>query len=111
MFQVSPAAQKELQRLQQRQTSASNYIRLSIKAGGCLGTIYDLRFDGSPQPGDQQVDLGLLRILIDSNSLLDVETLLIDYSEDLMGGGFRFENPKVEQTCGCGNSFAIASVD
>ncbi|MBD0303495.1 MAG: iron-sulfur cluster assembly accessory protein, partial [Tolypothrix sp. T3-bin4] len=47
-----------------------------------------------------------VQIVIDTNSYNQINGLTIDYSEDLMGGAFRFQNPQAVATCGCGNSFS-----
>jgi iron-sulfur cluster assembly protein len=49
-----------------------------------------------------------LKIITDAQSFNYIQNLIIDYSEDLMGGGFRFTNPQATLTCGCGNSFSVS---
>jgi len=67
---------------------------------------YQMKFDAC-RPGDRLYEVNGLEVVIDADSLPFLEGLTLDYSEDLMGGGFRFHNPNAAQTCGCGNSFSL----
>jgi iron-sulfur cluster assembly accessory protein len=79
-----------------------------VKSGGCADWFYDLAFDTTVQPQDQVLELQNLCVIIDPESLNYINELSLDYSEDLMGGGFRFHNPQATSTCSCGNSFSIS---
>jgi iron-sulfur cluster assembly protein len=106
MIHLSSAAIQEIERLKAKQPT---YIlfRLRVKSGGCADLFYDLAFDTTVQSQDQVLELHDIHVVIDSQSLSYINGLLIDYSEDLMGGGFRFHNPQAISTCSCGNSFSI----
>jgi iron-sulfur cluster assembly accessory protein len=106
MLQLSPAAIGEIQRMKARSQQANAYLRLSVTAGGCLDKIYLMSLEqNSSQPTDQIITAGEIQVLVNAESLEYVESLTIDFSEDLMGSGFRFDNRKISRTCGCGNSF------
>ncbi|MBE9040303.1 iron-sulfur cluster assembly accessory protein [Oscillatoriales cyanobacterium LEGE 11467] len=107
MIHLSQAAIRELKRLKSRQNSQEAYFRLKVEAGGCSEFFYAMTFDETAGPSDRVCECEGLETLIDSVTLPYVEGLTVDYSEDLMGGGFRFHNPNATQTCGCGNSFAM----
>lgn len=109
MIQFSPAAIAEIQRLQQRCPHENVYLRLRIESGGCMGLFYTLKFDPDRQADDAVIAGPPLPLLLDPATQQLVGELAIDYSEDLMGGGFRFDNPQAVQTCSCGNSFALAA--
>ncbi|MBE9232797.1 MAG: HesB/IscA family protein [Cuspidothrix sp.] len=106
MIHLSSAAIQEIERLKAKQPT---YIlfRLRVKSGGCADLFYDLAFDTTVQSQDQVLELHDIHVVIDSQSLNYINGLLIDYSEDLMGGAFRFHNPQAISTCSCGNSFSI----
>jgi iron-sulfur cluster assembly protein len=95
MIQFSPSAISEIKRLQSKQQQSQAFLRLAVEPGGCSGLLYHLDFVVAASP--------------DSQSLTYLRGLTLDYSEDLMGGGFRFYNPQAQQTCGCGQSFALAT--
>lgn len=104
MIQLSPAATSEIQRLKLKQPQKVLF-RLAIRQGGCSGWFYDMSFDQTVKTGDRVFDLSAIQLVVDAESLKYINGLTVDYSEDLMGGGFRFHNPQAIATCGCGNSF------
>jgi iron-sulfur cluster assembly protein len=108
MIQFSPSAIGEIKRLQTRQQQTAGFLRLAVDTGGCSGLIYKLDFTPTAQSNDQQFQQQDLQVLVDPQSLTYLQGLTLDYSEDLMGGGFRFYNPQAQQICGCGQSFALA---
>ncbi|HIK07778.1 MAG TPA: iron-sulfur cluster assembly accessory protein [Trichormus sp. M33_DOE_039] len=108
MIHLSPAAASEISRLQAKQ-QPNKLFRLAVKSGGCSGWFYDLSFDDQTRKGDRLFQIGTLEVVIDAESCDHVNGLAIDYSEDLMGGGFRFHNPQSVVTCGCGNSFSTTT--
>lgn len=46
------------------------------------------------------------KLVCDTKSLLYLFGMRLDYSHELIGGGFQFQNPNAEKSCGCGKSFA-----
>lgn len=106
MIQLSQAATSEIKRLKSKQPDA--LVRLAVKPGGCSDLFYDLSFDETQKQSDRLFEINGLKILIDNESLNYLNELALDYSEDLMGGGFRFHNPQALSTCSCGNSFSCS---
>ena len=120
MVEISPTATREIKRIKSNQDPDS-FLRLMVKSGGCSGLFYDLKFAPSKitetelesvnsptASGDRLIEINGISIVIDSESWKYIKDLKLDYSEDLMGGGFRFHNPTVQNICGCGISFAEA---
>jgi iron-sulfur cluster assembly protein len=108
MIHLSQAAVSEIGRIKSRQ-QPNALFRLAVKLGGCSGFFYDMSFDKAIKVGDQVFDLDEIQVVIDATSLNYLNGLRVDYSEDLMGGGFRFHNPQAIATCGCGNSFSTTN--
>lgn len=106
MIYLSPTALQEIKRLKARQPQAHPYLHLAIKPGGCADHSYALSFEPNKDVQDLVFDCGGIQVTVDTQSINHVDGITIDYSEDLMGGGFRFLNPKAVHTCGCGNSFS-----
>lgn len=107
---VTPAARSELLRfLSAGNTSALTpgqpSVRLQVVPGGCAGWSYHLDADPAPIEGDRVLPFGELELRIDPTSWPLLASLDLDYSEDLMGGSFRFANPGAAQVCSCGHSF------
>ncbi|MBH8553115.1 iron-sulfur cluster assembly accessory protein [Nostocaceae cyanobacterium CENA357] len=105
MIHLSQAAASEIGRLKSKQQS-NILFRLAVKPGGCSGWFYDMSFDETMKIGDRVFELNGIKVVVDAESLDYISGLDLDYSEDLMGGGFRFHNPQAIATCGCGNSFS-----
>jgi iron-sulfur cluster assembly protein len=106
MIQLSQSATSEINRLKAKQPNA--LVRLAVKPGGCSDLFYNLSFDEIVKSSDRIFEVNGLKILIDDESLNYLDGLALDYSEDLMGGGFRFHNPQAVSTCSCGNSFSFS---
>jgi iron-sulfur cluster assembly accessory protein len=81
-------------------------LRLRVVGGGCAGFSYDLYFD-APTEVDQQFEVGGVKVVVDEMSLMYLVGTQIDYVEGLQGAGFKFQNPNVKSTCGCGSSFSV----
>jgi iron-sulfur cluster assembly protein len=106
MISLSPAAVAEVQRLKGKYMSVSGgALRIGVLTQGCAGLSYQLEFAESAHSEDQVFESGTIQILVNRQVLPYVDGLALDYSEDLMGGSFRFNNPNATQTCSCGHSF------
>ena len=89
-------------------------LRVGVKSGGCSGMSYTMDFiSGHEINSDDKVyDYSLnseqrFQVVCDPKSLLYIYGMQLDFSKDLIGGGFNFVNPNASQTCGCGSSFAV----
>ena len=120
MLEISPSAIKEIKRIQLNSTIPESKIRLAVKSGGCSGFFYALQLedlvvaDNEHQLStseDLKLEINTISLIIDPESWKHIQHLKIDYSEDLMGGGFRFHNPQVKNVCGCGISFTQATLN
>ena len=81
-------------------------LRLRVVGGGCAGFSYDLYFD-TPTEVDRQLEISGVRVVVDEMSLMYLVGTEVDYVEGLQGAGFKFNNPNVKSTCGCGSSFSV----
>ncbi|XHX77600.1 MAG: HesB/IscA family protein [Stenomitos frigidus ULC029] len=107
MISLSHAAVSEILRLKAKLNEPDLRFRLSVQPSCCLSLAYVMTFDATMHPDDQLRDCSGIQVVVDAKSLTAVNGLTIDYSEDLMGGAFRFHNPNATQSCGCGNSFLL----
>lgn len=80
-------------------------LRLRVVGGGCAGFSYDLYFDNKTEI-DREYTLNDCQVVVDEMSLMYLIGTTIDYVESLAGAGFKFDNPGVSSTCGCGSSFS-----
>ncbi|HCO03813.1 MAG TPA: iron-sulfur cluster assembly accessory protein [Actinobacteria bacterium] len=101
------AAQKAVE-LAARDGFAQPCLRVRVLAGGCSGFTYKLGFEaGDAAPDDNVVDAFGLRVLIDPKSAPIVAGSTLEFSDALLGGGFKMNNPQAVHECACGESFAI----
>jgi iron-sulfur cluster assembly accessory protein len=107
MIHLSLTAVRELHRIQSKQEGSPTWFRLKTGQGGCSPLSYEMEFVAAPLPEDERCECEGLQVAIDLDSLPYLEGLTLDYTEDLMGGSFRFHNPNAQQTCSCGNSFSV----
>lgn len=85
-----------------------DYLRIAISGGGCNGLSYKLRFVTEPKKGDIRVRFGQgVAVLVDSKSALFLKGTELDYSNKMVGGGFKFSNPNAKASCSCGESFSV----
>ena len=89
-------------------------LRVGVRSGGCSGMSYTMDFIGANEinPDDKVYDYSLnvdqtFQVVCDPKSLLYIYGMQLDFSKELIGGGFNFVNPNASQTCGCGSSFAV----
>lgn len=106
MIYISPPAAKEIKRLLSKHLNQNALFRLQTQEGGCSSLLYDMTFDRVVGPEDRVYNCAGISVVIDAQSLNNISGLTVDYSEDLMGGGFRFYNPNAIASCSCGNSFS-----
>lgn len=110
MIEISKAALSEIRRMQKFRDRADSKLRIGVATGGCNDFYYTLDLADSIETEDIVSEVNGISILIERQHLKYLDRLKLDYSEDLMGGGFRFQNPQADNSvCGCGNSFSIAS--
>ena len=85
------------------------FLRVAVTEGGCAGLTYSADIDREMQEGESVVlQSGDIRIVSNQESSQYLDGLIIDYSDDLIGGGLQFTNASAETTCGCGASFNLA---
>ncbi len=110
-MEISKAAIAEIHRMQAVRERLDSKFRIGLASGGCEHFYYTIDLTDAIATDDRVYDVSGIAVVIDRQQVEHLERLKLDYSEDLMGGGFRFENPIATNVCGCGNSFAIAHVE
>ena len=83
-------------------------IRFGIRGGGCTGYSYMFQFeDGDPRGSDHVIDAYGVRVFVDPKSMVLVGGTTIDFETGIRGHGFKFDNPNVGDSCGCGESVSF----
>jgi iron-sulfur cluster assembly protein len=103
---VTPAAGAKLSALTQREQKG-DFLRVKITGGGCNGLSYKMKFVEAPKRGDILVRSSGAMIVVDTKSALYLRGTELDYSDKMVGGGFKFSNPNAKSSCSCGESFSI----
>ncbi|MCS5622716.1 MAG: iron-sulfur cluster assembly accessory protein [Candidatus Marinimicrobia bacterium] len=103
---VTEKAAKRLKAVMSAEGKDNHFLRMSVDSGGCSGMNYKMDFEDSQGIYDKEFETNGLKVVCDLKSWLYLKNITIDYSEDMLNGGFRIENPNAERTCGCGTSFS-----
>ena len=112
-FQLAPAAVAQIVKLtHQRKAEGkpTEAIRIGLRGGGCDGFSYVFEWADKPAGKHDHVlsyddgQNGTVRVFIDKKSMLYLKGTILNYVTGLMGHGFKFENPNVKGSCGCGES-------
>lgn len=103
---VTEAAGAKLNALIEREQQG-DYLRVKITGGGCNGLSYKMKFVSDTKRGDILVRSAGASVLVDTKSALYLKGTHLDYSDKMVGGGFKFSNPNAKSSCSCGESFSI----
>jgi iron-sulfur cluster assembly accessory protein len=82
-------------------------LRIGVVGGGCSGFQYSMSFENQAGMMDKVFDFNGLKVFVDATSLMYLNGCVVDYLETLEAAGFKFDNPTVKSTCGCGSSFTV----
>jgi iron-sulfur cluster assembly accessory protein len=82
-------------------------LRVGVVGGGCSGFSYSMSFENGAGMMDKTFDFDGLKVFVDATSIMYLKGVSVDYIETLEAAGFKFDNPNVKSTCGCGSSFNV----
>lgn len=102
---ITDEALGQLQTLLEQEGNPDLGLRLFVSGGGCSGLQYGMAFDDEIRDGDEVVQQGGVKIIVDDFSAPHVRGSEIDYVDGLMGAGFTVHNPNAVHSCSCGHSF------
>lgn len=88
--------------------NAEAKLRIGVKPTGCSGYQYVVEAAEKITATDQLFESNGVRIVVDDQSFKYLSGTELDYVKEGVNEGFRFNNPNVQATCGCGESFTIA---
>lgn len=123
MIAITPAAASHLRTLLQERAGedevfsglgdraeARGGLRILVEKGGCAGMQYAMSL-GEWREGDEVSEAEGVRVFMDTASAGFLKGSVLDYCDDLIGTGFRLQNPNAARSCGCGTSFEPGSGD
>ena len=103
----TPTAIAKVKEVMAQQSPVPAGLRVGVVGGGCSGFQYSMSFENGAGMMDKTFSFDDLKVFIDATSLMYLKGVTVDYIETLEGAGFKFENPNVKSTCGCGSSFNV----
>lgn len=106
MLQITDKAVSKVKEILEQQEPKPQGLRISVVGGGCSGFQYSMAFENNQQMLDKTYEYDGLKIFVDQASMLYLDGAEVDYVETVEGSGFKFNNPNVQTTCGCGSSFS-----
>jgi iron-sulfur cluster assembly protein len=106
LIRITKSADEKLINLIEREQSGT-MLRIKIVGGGCNGLSYKMNFTDDTKQGDILVQTMSSQLLIDPKTALYIKGTSLDYSHNLVGGGFQFNNPNAKASCSCGESFSL----
>ena len=104
---VTESAVRQIKRMKAKHGFGDEYgLRVGVKAGGCAGFEYQMELEVGPRERDRVYEYDGVNVFCDPKSYLFVNGIELDFSENLLGGNWVFNNPNASSSCGCGTSFA-----
>ncbi|HYO96315.1 MAG TPA: iron-sulfur cluster insertion protein ErpA [Polyangiaceae bacterium] len=107
MISITQLAANKVREISESEGLHGQGLRLRVIGGGCAGFQYDLYFEEQATDLDEQFESNGVQLFIDPLSYQYLDGTEIDYVETNHGSGFKFGNPNVAGTCGCGSSFKV----
>jgi iron-sulfur cluster assembly accessory protein len=104
---LTPTAIAKVREIMATQNPLPAGLRIGVVGGGCSGFQYSMAFENQSGMMDKVFNFDDLKVFIDATSLMYLQGCTVDYVETLEAAGFKFENPQVKSTCGCGSSFNV----
>jgi iron-sulfur cluster insertion protein len=107
MITLTDKAAEKVKEIAEAESLKGQGLRLRVVGGGCSGFTYDLYFDEEAGEMDETFESNGVQLYVDPMSYQYLDGTEIDYVETLSGSGFKFNNPNIQGTCGCGSSFSV----
>ena len=104
---LTPQAIAKVREIMATQDPLPAGLRIGVVGGGCSGFLYSMAFENQSGMMDKVFKFDDLQVYVDATSLMYLNGCIVDYVEPLEAAGFKFENPQVKSTCGCGSSFSV----
>lgn len=114
MIELRPSAILKIREIMEKMDPIPQAVRISVIGGGCSGFQYNMAWENQVGPLDKVYEfdasrepdkMTIIKVIVDQASMLYLDGVKLDYVETLEGAGFKFDNPNVKSTCGCGSSF------
>ena len=101
-LRISKSAANHIRKIMEN--GAGKALRIGLKKGGCAGMEYTMEYVNEISDADEIVEVDGAKIVIAPTAQMFLFGTEIDYESGLLESGFKFINPNVSETCGCGES-------
>lgn len=102
---VTTAAAQAVHELLAKRELEGYALRVFISGGGCSGFQYGMALENNIREQDNVYEMHDVKVVVDEVSINYLRGATIDYVDEIMGSGFKIENPNAVASCGCGSSF------
>ncbi len=82
-------------------------VRFGVRTTGCSGMAYKLEFVDAAGEEDQTFESHGVKVFVDPKSLVYIDGTELDFVREGLNEGFKFNNPREKDKCGCGESFNV----
>src|SRR5216110_60976 len=104
---LTPTAVTKVKEIMTQQNPVPAGLRIGVVGGGCSGFSYSMSFENNAGMMDKTFNFDGLKVYVDATSIMYLNGCVVDYVATFEGAGFKFANPNVKSTCGCGSSFSV----
>lgn len=105
MIKLTDRAASEIKGLLEKQGKTDAMLRVFVSGGGCSGLQYGMSLEDAVMEGDRQEQINGINVIVDPRSYPYLSGAEVDFVDNMMGGGFKIDNPNAVSSCGCGHSF------
>lgn len=102
---LTPAAAEAVKGLLEKRNLTGYALRVFISGGGCSGFQYGMALENNIREQDLTAEMHGVQVVVDEVSIDYLRGATVDYVDEIMGSGFKIENPNAVSSCGCGSSF------
>jgi len=107
MLTLTDSAQKAVSRFISSNEKPVAGLRIAVTSGGCSGLQYSMELEAAASHDDVVLECGTVRVFVDPLSAPYLNGVTVDFLDSMEGSGFKFQNPNVHNSCGCGSSFSV----
>ena len=105
MVTLTDRAASQIRDLLEKQGKTEAMLRVFVSGGGCSGFQYGMSLEDAAMDGDWKDTINGINVIIDPRSAMYIGGAEVDFVDNMMGGGFKIDNPNAASSCGCGTSF------
>jgi len=106
---LTPSAVQAVKDLMEKRNLEGYALRIYVSGGGCSGLQYGMALDNNFRELDYSYEIDGVKAIVDEVSIQYISGATIDFVDDIMGSGFKIENPNASASCGCGSSFRTSN--